>query len=89
MVGRCGMSDAIGPVAVIPADGREPFFPPRNSEETQGVVDEEVRRLVARARADVAQLLREHRVRLDSSIRAGRRPRAVRAATTLQLALSS
>src|SRR5256885_5597148 len=33
MVGRFGMSDAIGPVAVIPADGQGPLLPGARSEE--------------------------------------------------------
>ena len=48
MVGRWGMSGAIGPVTVIPSDGQGPFLPGAAgvSEETQRLVDEEVRRIV-------------------------------------------
>ena len=44
MVGRWGMSRAIGPIAVIPADGMGPFLPgaSETSESTQRLVDEEV-----------------------------------------------
>src|SRR4029079_13509632 len=48
MVGRWGMSDAIGPVAVIPRDGAGPLLPgaAEVSPDTQKLVDEEVRRIV-------------------------------------------
>src|SRR4029078_11068297 len=48
MVGRWGMSDAIGPVAVIPRDGSGPLLPGVSevSPETQRLVDDEVRRIV-------------------------------------------
>jgi cell division protease FtsH len=68
MVGRWGMSDAIGPVAV--ADGRQdgvllpgamPASPP-----TQQLVDEEVRRIVDEAEGDVIALLERERNRLDA-----------------------
>src|SRR5512133_3189929 len=46
MVGRWGMSDAIGPIAVLPRDGAGPFLPgvAEVSPETQKLVDGEVRR---------------------------------------------
>ncbi len=68
MVGRWGMSSAIGTVAVLPTDGRGPLLPgaAEVSEETQRLVDEEVRRLVAAAHDEVVSLLDEHRPRLDS-----------------------
>src|ERR671919_406115 len=48
MVGRWGMSDAVGPLAVIPADGRGPLLPGASevSADTQQLIDEEVRRIV-------------------------------------------
>src|SRR5439155_10827616 len=48
MVGRWGMSTAVGPVAVIPRDGMGPFLPgaAEVSPVTQQLVDEEVRRIV-------------------------------------------
>jgi cell division protease FtsH len=67
MVGRWGMSDAIGPVAVT--DGRQdgallpgsiPASPP-----IQELVDEEVRRIVEGAEHDVIQLLERERGRLE------------------------
>ena len=70
MVGRWGMSRAIGPIAVIPADGMGPFLPgaSETSESTQRLVDEEVRRIVESAHAEVSALLREHRGNLDSLV---------------------
>jgi cell division protease FtsH len=67
MVGRWGMSDAIGPVAVLPRDGSGPLLPgvAEVSPETQKVVDDEVRRIVAEAHVEVVSLLTENRVRLD------------------------
>src|SRR5262249_38336405 len=59
MVGRWGMSQAIGAVAVLPAAGTGPLLPGADevSEETQRLVDEEVRRLVATAHEEVVSLL--------------------------------
>jgi cell division protease FtsH len=72
MVGRWGMSDAIGPVAVIPRDGQGPLLPGASgvSEETQRVIDEEVRRLVERCDEDVRRLLAENRGKLDALVKA-------------------
>jgi cell division protease FtsH len=72
MVGRWGMSEAIGPVAVIPRDGSGPLLPGASevSEETQRLIDEEVRRLVERCDDDVARLLSENRGKLDALVRA-------------------
>jgi cell division protease FtsH len=68
MVGRWGMSAAVGPLAVLPADGRGPFFPGGSevSEDTQRLIDAEIRRIVDEAHDDVVTLLRENRGRLDS-----------------------
>jgi cell division protease FtsH len=68
MVGRWGMSDAIGPIAVIPRDGTRPTLPgvPDVSPETQKLFDEEVRRIVAEAHEQVVTLLGENRERLDA-----------------------
>ena len=70
MVGRWGMSRAIGPIAVLPADGMGPLLPgvSETSESTQRLVDEEVRRIVESAHAEVSTLLREHRSNLDSLV---------------------
>jgi cell division protease FtsH len=68
MVGRWGMSSAIGPVAVIPRDGAGPFLPgaPEVSPDTQKLVDEEVRRIVEAAQKQVVALLKKNRSKLDS-----------------------
>src|SRR3954468_4919799 len=72
MVGRWGMSDAIGPIAVIPRDGTGPLLPGTSevSAETQTLIDEEVRRLVERCDEDVRRLLSENRDKLDALVRA-------------------
>jgi cell division protease FtsH len=73
MVGRWGMSDAIGPVAVLSADGTDPRLLPfrsDTSEATQQLVDEEVRRLVETAHEEVFELLSEHRQQLEDLARA-------------------
>src|SRR5262249_25444661 len=63
MVGRWGMSRAIGPIAVLPQDGMSPLLPgvAETSDATQRLVDEEVRRIVDVAHTDVSRMLREHR----------------------------
>jgi cell division protease FtsH len=72
MVGRWGMSRAIGPIAVIPQDGMSLLLPgvSETSEATQRLVDEEVRRIVEAAHAEVSSLLREHRSNLDALVAA-------------------
>jgi cell division protease FtsH len=65
MVGRWGMSSAIGMVAVLPSDGGNPWgeiASPRTLE----LVDEEVRREVEAAFDDVMALLAAERSRLDA-----------------------
>jgi cell division protease FtsH len=69
MVGRWGMSAAIGPVAVIPRDGMSGAFFPGTAEassDTQRVVDEEVRRIVDESHDEVVALLKQNRAKLDS-----------------------
>jgi cell division protease FtsH len=68
MVGRWGMSSAVGPVAVIPRDGAGPLLPgvAEVSPETQRLVDDEVRRIVEESHAEVLTLLRENREKLDA-----------------------
>jgi cell division protease FtsH len=72
MVGRWGMSDAIGAVAVT--DGRQdgPLLPGASppSTATQELVDKEVRRIVDGAEHDVIQLLDRERARLEALARA-------------------
>ena len=68
MVGRWGMSPAIGPVAVIPRDGTGPFLPgaAEVSPDTQRLVDDEVRRIVDESHKQVVALLQKNRSKLDS-----------------------
>jgi cell division protease FtsH len=72
MVGRWGMSDVIGPIAV--ADGRADgmLLPGQSptSEETQRLVDEEVRRIVEEAEQDTVALIERERPRLEALTRA-------------------
>jgi cell division protease FtsH len=68
MVGRWGMSDKLGPLTVLPSDGQGPLLPgaSETSPQTQYLIDEEVRRIVDDAHAEVTQLLTEHRDQLDN-----------------------
>jgi cell division protease FtsH len=72
MVGRWGMSRAIGPVAVIPADGTSPLLPgaSETSEQTQRLVDEEVRRIIESAHEEATETITEHRPNLDALVAA-------------------
>jgi cell division protease FtsH len=67
MVGRWGMSRAIGPVTVIGQDGQSPLLPGVSapSEQTQQLIDEEVRRLVEELYDEVLTLLTDNRDKLD------------------------
>jgi cell division protease FtsH len=68
MVGRWGMSQAIGPIAVIPSEAQGPLLPGVSevSDATQELIDREVRRIVDEAYAAVTNLLTENRDKLDS-----------------------
>src|SRR3989442_3721633 len=68
MVGRWGMSSAIGPIAVIPRDGQGPLLPgaAEVSPDTQKLVDTEVRRIVEESHQEVTALLEQNRSKLDS-----------------------
>ncbi len=75
MVGRWGMSDAIGPVTVVPGPNDEPLlFPGLGgsgvSPHTQQLVDEEVRRIVDGCYEDAVRILGENRERLEALARA-------------------
>ncbi|MGH2843386.1 MAG: hypothetical protein ACRDKL_07345 [Solirubrobacteraceae bacterium] len=72
MVGRWGMSNAIGPVAVLPADGSGMLLPgvSETSAQTQQLVDQEVHRIVQSAHREVIDLLRNHRSQLDDLVAA-------------------
>jgi cell division protease FtsH len=68
MVGRWGMSDEVGPLAVLPQDGQAPLLPGAEepSEATQQLVDREARRIVDESLDEVRELLRENRDKLDA-----------------------
>jgi cell division protease FtsH len=68
MVARWGMSPAIGPIAVASQDGAGPFFPGGSevSEQTQQLIDDEMRRIVDEAHEEVAELLKQNRDKLDA-----------------------
>jgi cell division protease FtsH len=68
MVGRWGMSEKIGPIAVLPSESAGPFLPgvSETSPETQRLIDDEVHRMVDEAHAEVTQILSDHRDQLDS-----------------------
>jgi cell division protease FtsH len=64
MVGRWGMSERIGPLSVLPAEGD-----PRMAGVSEGLlnaVDEEVRRIIDECYAEARRLLRENRDKLDA-----------------------
>jgi cell division protease FtsH len=66
MVGRWGMSDQIGTLSVLPADGD-----PRMAGISDGLlnaVDEEVRRITDECYAEARRLVRENRARLDAIV---------------------
>src|SRR3954468_22543843 len=72
MVGRWGMSERVGPVAVLPSEANGPLLPGASeaSERTQELVDQEVRRIVDEAHHDVTLLLNERRDNLDALAKA-------------------
>jgi cell division protease FtsH len=69
MVGRWGMSEKIGMVAVLPRDGADPWGD-LTSPRTLELLDDEVRRTVEAAYEDVVALLAAERPRLDALAKA-------------------
>jgi cell division protease FtsH len=68
MVGRWGMSDAIGPVTVLPPAGQaSPLLSDGSgpSQSTRELVDKEVRRIVDECYAQAVATLQQHRSQLD------------------------
>jgi cell division protease FtsH len=66
MVGRWGMSEAVGPVSVLPRpDQVSPFEPDGVAPATRDLVDSEVRRLLEDCYAEAVATLRDNRERLD------------------------
>jgi cell division protease FtsH len=72
MVGRWGMSRAIGPIAVVPMEGQSFLLPgaSETSQATQELVDSEIRRIVETAHREATDVLRKHRANLDSLVAA-------------------
>jgi cell division protease FtsH len=68
MVGRWGMSKAIGPIAVLPSEARGPMLPgaAETSPETQRLIDQEVQRIVEESHRAVTELLTAERSKLES-----------------------
>jgi cell division protease FtsH len=68
MVGRFGMSDEIGFVAVLPQNDEASALAVQSqvSERTRQRIDDEVRRIVGEAHDEAVRLLAENRSRLDS-----------------------
>jgi cell division protease FtsH len=70
MVGRWGMSEAIGPVSVLPGPNDQPLLfpgaPGQASAHTQELLDREVRRIVDECYAEAVGQLRENRERLSA-----------------------
>ncbi|HKT00558.1 MAG TPA: ATP-dependent zinc metalloprotease FtsH [Rugosimonospora sp.] len=71
MVGRWGMSGAIGPVTVLPPPGQEsPLGLDGVAPATKELVDREVRRIVDECYEEAVSTLRSHRDQLDTLARA-------------------
>jgi cell division protease FtsH len=67
MVGRFGMSEEVGFVAVIPQDGYDSMQGYSNvSERTRQRIDDEMRRIVGDAHDDAVQVLSDNRDRLEA-----------------------
>ncbi len=65
MVGRFGMSDEIGFVAVLSDDGQSYAGISQVSERTRQRIDDEIKRIVGEAHQDAIRILNENRDRLD------------------------
>ncbi len=72
MVGRWGMSEKVGPIAVLPSDEAGPGLPGASapSAQTLWMVDQEVHRLIEDAHTEVTKLLAGHRNQLDGLAKA-------------------
>ena len=66
MVGRWGMSPAVGPVSVLDEQSADPFGRPSVSDDTMRLVDTEVRRILDQAYIEAVELLTKHRDKLDA-----------------------
>jgi cell division protease FtsH len=73
MAGRWGMSEAVGPVSVLPGPDAEPTLFPgagQASEQTRELVDAEARRILEECADSALNQLRDHRDQLDALTRA-------------------
>jgi cell division protease FtsH len=73
MAGRWGMSEAVGPVSVLPGPNDEPMLFPgvaQPSERTRELVDGEARRILEECADAALSQLRDHREQLDALTRA-------------------
>jgi cell division protease FtsH len=70
MVGRWGMSPAIGPMSVLPPDGEGPLALNALAESTRQMIDSEARRIVEECYLHAVNRLTEHREQLESLARA-------------------
>jgi len=73
MVGRWGMSQAVGPVSVLPGPGEQPLFGNDGNQAapaTRELVDAEIRRLLDEGHQLARRVLTEHRANLDSLVQA-------------------
>ena len=73
MVGRWGMSEAVGAVSVLPGPDDEPMLfpgaPGTASEATRKLVDDEVRRIIEECEVEAVRLLSANRDKLDAMAR--------------------
>jgi cell division protease FtsH len=70
MVGRWGMSEAIGPMSVLPPDDEGPLAHGAVAESTRQLIDVEARRIVEECYEHALGRLGEHRAQLESLARA-------------------
>ncbi|MFN8123901.1 MAG: ATP-dependent zinc metalloprotease FtsH [Thermoleophilia bacterium] len=70
MAGRWGMSEAIGPIAVLPPESRAIPGVAEGSPEALRMVDDEARRIIEGQHEEALRLLRDNRGRLDTLTRA-------------------
>src|SRR3954454_3748501 len=70
MVGRSGMSEAIGPMSVLPPDGAGPLAQGAVAESTRQLIDIEARQIVEECYERALRRLGEHREQLESLTRA-------------------
>src|SRR3954447_254776 len=70
MVGRWGMSEAIGPMSVMPPESDDPFAQGAMAESTRELIDTEARRIVEECYGHALDRLNEHRDQLEGLARA-------------------